>query len=116
MADQMRAGNPKLFKDGEQKRDYIYVKDVVRANLLASKARESCIVNCGSGKAVSFNYLVALLNQALQVKRMPEYVENPYKEAYQAYTECDMSLAKKKLGFVPEYSVEKGIEEIYDNS
>lgn len=116
IADQMRVGNPKLFKDGEQKRDYIYIKDVVRANILASKARESCIINCGSGKAASFNYLVAVLNRVLNLKRIPEYIENPHKETYQNYTECNMSLAKKKIGFVPAYSAEKGIGELYDNS
>ncbi len=116
MAEQMRVGNPKLFIDGEQKRDYIYIKDVVRANILASKSKQSCIINCGSGKAVSFNYLVSVLNKVLGLNRIPEYIKNPYKENYQNYTECDMSLAKEKIGFVPEYSVEKGIEEIYGDS
>ncbi len=116
IADQMHVGNPKLFKYGEQRRDYIYIKDVIRANILASKSRESCIINCGSGKAVSFNYLVDILNHALNLKRTPEYIDNPYKETYQNYTECYMSLAKKKIGFVPEYSMEKGIKELYSNS
>ena len=116
MADQMRIENPKLFGDGEQKRDYLYVKDVVRANILASKSKESCIVNCGSGKAVSFNNLVSILNKVLGLSRVPQYIENPYKEMYQNYIECDMSLAKKKIGFIPEYSIEKGIEELYGSS
>ncbi len=116
IADQMRVGNPKLFIDGEQKRDYIYIKDVARANILASKSKESCIVNCGSGNAVSFNELVSILNQMLNLNRTPEYIENPYKESYQNYTECDMSLAKEKIGFAPEYSVEKGIKEMYGDN
>lgn len=116
IADQMRNGNPKLFKDGEQKRDYIYIKDVVRANILASESKESCIVNCGSGKAVSFNHLVFVLNKVLNLKRTPEYIDNPYKETYQSYTECDMSLAKEKIGFVPKYSTEDGIREMYENT
>ncbi|MFH1282365.1 MAG: NAD-dependent epimerase/dehydratase family protein, partial [bacterium] len=44
LAQQMINGNPRIFKYGEQKRDYIYVKDVVTANMLAAKAKESCIV------------------------------------------------------------------------
>lgn len=115
-ADQMRVRNPKLFKDGEQKRDYIYIKDVVRANIFASKAKESCIVNCGSGKAVSFNELVFILNRVLNLNRTPEYIENPYIESYQNYTKCNMSLAKEKIGFVPEYSVENGIKEMYGDN
>lgn len=116
MADQMLVTNPKLFTGGEQRRDYIYIKDVVRANIFASKSKESYILNCGSGKAVSFNYLVTILNDVLDLKRIPEYVENPYKETYQVNTECDMSLAKEKIGFVPEYSVEMGINEMYGNT
>ncbi len=112
-AQQMQKGNPRLFKFGAQKRDYIYVKDVVNANILASKAKESCIVNCGSGKATSFNQIVEQLNAILGLNRKPEYIENPFEGAYQNHTECDMSLAKEKIGFVPEYSFEKGLMDYY---
>jgi len=113
MAEQMQTKNPKLFTDGEQKRDYIYVKDVVAANILASKSTQSCSVNCGSGKAVSFNYLVKILNQILNLERNAEYMDNPYKDSYQNYTECDMSLAQEKIGFIPKYPIEKGILDLY---
>jgi len=113
MADQMKIENPKIFKDGEQKRDYIYVKDVVRANILASKSKESCIVNCGSGKATSFNELIHILNQVLNLNRVADYIENPYEGKYQSYTECNMSLAKEKINFIPQYSIEKGIKDLY---
>ncbi|WP_321491976.1 NAD-dependent epimerase/dehydratase family protein [uncultured Desulfobacter sp.] len=114
-AQQMQKGNPKLFKFGEQKRDYIYVKDVVKANILASMAKESCVVNCGSGKATSFNRIVELLNAVLGLDRTPEYIDNPFEGAYQNYTECDMALAKEKIGFVPEYSFEKGLMDYYES-
>ena len=110
LARQMRRGNPRLFKQGEQKRDYIYVDDAVEANLLAARARESCIVNCGFGAATTFNDLVALLNEALGAQREPEYIDNPYADRYQNHTECDMSLAKAKLGFVPQFDIRKGIQ------
>lgn len=110
LSEQMKKGNPKLFKDGEQKRDWIYVKDVVRANILASQAKESCIVNCGSGQAVTFNFLVKTLNEVLGTNRDIKYIDNPYEGRYQNYTECDMTLAKEKIGFVPEYDAAKGIK------
>ena len=113
LAEQMKAGNPRIFKFGEQKRDYIYVKDVVRANVLALHAKESVIVNCGSGRATSFNDLIAILNSVLGTARTPEYIENPYTAHYQNHTECDMSLAKEKIGFVPEYDIEKGIRDYF---
>ena len=110
LAQQMQRGNPRLFKYGEQKRDYLYVDDAVRANLLAAKASESCIVNCGSGRAVSFNDIVVQLNRVLEVRRTPEYIDNPYADRYQSHTECDMTLAKQKLGFVPEFELVSGLE------
>ena len=110
-AQQMQTRNPKLFRNGDQKRDYIYVKDVVRANMLALEAKESCVVNCGSGTPTSFNDIVAILNRKLGLSRTPEYIDNPYESKYQSYTECDMRLAKEKFGFVPNYTIEQGIDD-----
>ncbi len=115
LAQQMKTGNPRIFKDGEQKRDYIYVKDVVIANLLALEAKENCIVNCGSGTATSFNKLIELLNKTLGQKRVPEYIDNPYEGRYQSHTECDMSLAKEKLNFVPDFNIARGIDDYHES-
>ncbi len=49
------------------------------------------------------------------MNRIPEYIENPFQGSYQNHTECDMSLAKEKIGFVPEYSFEKGLMDYYDS-
>lgn len=113
LAQEMQKGNPKLFQYGEQKRDYLYIKDAVKANLLASQSGKSCIVNCGLGKATSFNRLVEILNAILELNRTPEYFENPYEGKYQNYTECDMSLAKEKIGFVPEFDIVRGITDYF---
>ncbi len=115
LARQIMKGNPRIFKYGEQKRDYIYIKDAVRANLLALQARRSCVLNCGSGKATSFNDLIKILNSVLGTDRRPEYFDNPYIGKYQDYTECDMTLAKKEIGFVSEYNAEKGIKAYYES-
>ena len=114
-AHQMLSGSPRLFEHGEQKRDYVYVKDVVRANILALHAKESCVVNCASGVATSFNDLIALLNRVLGLSREPEYIPNPYGRTYQSHTECDTSLAKEKLGFSVEYDIERGIKDYFDS-
>ncbi len=115
LAQQMMGGRPKIFKFGEQRRDYVYVKDVVEANLLASNAKESCIVNCGQGKATSFNDLVFILNKTLNMDKRPVYIENPYGAFYQNFTECDMGLAKEKIGFVPKYDIEGGIKDYFES-
>jgi ADP-L-glycero-D-manno-heptose 6-epimerase len=115
LAQQMRHGNPRLFKYGEQQRDYVYVKDGVHANMLAASATTSCIVNCGSGKATTFNRLVEILNEVLSYQRKPEYIDNPYAENYQNYTECDMTLAEKQIGFIPQYTIEDGIRDYFES-
>lgn len=115
LARQMRSGNPRLFKHGEQKRDYVYVKDVVRANLLAMRAPESCIVNCALGVATPFNDIVSILNTVLGTRRTPEYIENPYGARYQGHTECDMALAKEKLGFTPKFDIAAGIADYHQS-
>jgi len=103
-------GKPRLFKWGEQKRDFVYIRDVVDATILAKDAPRSTIYNVGSGKARSFNDVVAILNQALGTNYEVEYFDCPY-DFYQEFTEADMTKIKKELGFVPKYSLEKGIFE-----
>src|SRR3989338_8321763 len=83
LAQQMKKGNPRVFKYGEQKRDYIYVKDVVRANLRALEAGKSGVVNCGSGAATTFNDLIQILNTVLGTERTSEYIDNPFTGRYQ---------------------------------
>mgnify|MGYP001589661042 CR=1 FL=1 len=114
LAQQMKVKDPDIiFRDGESRRDHVYVKDVVRANILAMKAKESCIVNCGTGKSTSYNEIVAVLNSVLGTKRKIKYRDNPYKDRFQTFTQCDMSLAKEKIGFVPDYDIKKGITDYY---
>lgn len=113
LAQQMANGDLKIFKNGGQKRDYIYINDVVKANLLASQSQKSTIVNCGFGKATTFNNLIEILNSVMGANRRPIYIENPHQGRYQNYTECDMTKAKQELGFLPKFDIESGIKEYY---
>ncbi len=115
LAQQMVRGPPRIFEWGDQKRDFIYVADVVRANIMAAKADSSCIVNCGSGQAYTFNEIIGCLNGVLGTDHKPVYIKNPYENFYQNHTECDMSLAKEKIGFVPKYDIKGGIRAYYDS-
>ena len=108
---QMKSGKrPRLFKWGEQKRDFVYIKDVVDATILAKESPISTVYNVGSGKARSFNDVIKILNEALGTDFEPEYFDCPY-DFYQVFTEADMSKIKKVLGFVPKYTLERGIKE-----
>ncbi len=109
---QMLAGKrPRIFKWGEQKRDQVYVKDVVRANILGVQAKKSAIVNVGSGKAIAFNRIIEVLNEVLGTDFKPDYFDNPYEDAYQNYTQADLTLAKEILGYNPEWSFEDAVRD-----
>lgn len=101
-----------LFKHGEQKRDWVYIQDVVEANLKALEFEGCDIFNCGSGKAVSFNDLMSVINQKMKTNVQINYIDCPFKEAYQDFTQTDMSKAKELLGFSPSWDIETGIEEL----
>jgi len=118
LAQQIRQGQPKLFKDGTQRRDYIFVDDVVRANILAMELNEPNVLNCGSGKSISFNDLVSCLRIHVPSNSAEwdtaEYIPNPYLGSYQDYTECDMTIAEKILNFKPKYTIRHGIAEYFE--
>jgi ADP-L-glycero-D-manno-heptose 6-epimerase len=106
---QMKAGKrPRVFRAGEHKRDFVYVKDVVALTIRAATAPKSAIYNCGSGHAASFNDVIAELNKNLGTSLEADYIENPY-SFYQPHTEADMSKAKAELGHVPAFPPAKGI-------
>jgi ADP-L-glycero-D-manno-heptose-6-epimerase len=105
---------PKLFKDGSQRRDWVHVSDVVRANLLAAEATKSDIYNCGSGVATSFldvGRLVFNSNNDEQPswKDWIEWIDCPFPSEYQKYTCCDLTKIKAELGFEPSVNIEDGV-------
>jgi ADP-L-glycero-D-manno-heptose 6-epimerase len=104
----------KLFEFGEQKRDWVYIKDVVRANalaLLATKGNTQFICNIGSGKAHSFNKVVETIDKELNSKSEIHYIPCPFEAQYQHYTECKIDIAKEILGYCPEFDLEVGIKD-----
>ena len=105
--------NPRIFKWGEQKRDFVYIKDAVDATILAKESPKSTVFNVGSGEARSFNDVIELINKYLGTDFKPEYFDCPY-DFYQEFTQADMTKIKKELGFVPKYNLEKGIKEYVD--
>src|SRR5437016_13157902 len=111
LAQQMKAGQrPRVFKHGEQKRDFVYVKDAVKGSILALEATESGIYNLGSGQARSFNELIDILNKCLGTKLPPEYIDNPHAH-YQNFTEADLNNARSALGYAPQFSLEAGVKD-----
>jgi ADP-L-glycero-D-manno-heptose 6-epimerase len=111
LAQQMRRGQaPRIFKHGEQIRDFVYVKDIVNCTILAARARASGIYNAGSGVPRSFNDIVANLNRVLNTEWQPEYIDNPHAH-YQPHTEADLTETTRALRYTPKFTLEKGIDD-----
>ena len=103
----------KLFEYGEQKRDHIYIKDVVAATIKAIKAKHSGIYNVGTGGATSFNELFGYINEALETSAGLIYCKNPYVETYQNHTQADINLIKKELKWESKWNLKKGIGDYF---
>jgi len=98
-------GKVHLFKsyrdkcpDGEQKRDFVYVKDVVKVMYyFIENPDKNGIFNVGTGKARSFNDLAGALFSALEMERKIEYVDMPesIRENYQYFTQADLRKLRK---------------------
>lgn len=99
---------PVVFGDGDQTRDFAFVSDVVNANVLAAESNKTGVFNIGSGKQVSINQLVKLINQLTKKNIMPFY-KNP-RPGDIKYSLADITKAKK-LGYTSKYTIEKGLEE-----
>ncbi len=114
LAQQMKAGQrPRIFKHGDQKRDFVYVKDIVEGSIRALEAKQSGIYNLGSGQARSFNELVDVLNKCLGTKFQPDYIENPHVH-YQNFTQADLDRVRAAIGYEPQFSLERGVADYID--
>jgi ADP-L-glycero-D-manno-heptose 6-epimerase len=102
---------PKLFKWGEQKRDFVYIEDVVQANIKALKPRNNFgVCNVGSGAARQFNEVFGRLTVELGIDAKIEYIDNPWK-FYQNHTEADLSSSIQLIDYKPRFQIEEGIKE-----
>jgi ADP-L-glycero-D-manno-heptose 6-epimerase len=109
--NRMKEGlRPRIFRDGEQKRDWIYVEDVVEANISCLGFEGSGVFNVAGGRAVTFNYIVELINGITGKSLSPEYIECEFADRFQTNTECDISSAERELGWRPSISFEDGVE------
>ena len=109
---QILAGkNPRLFEGSDKiKRDFIYIEDVIQANIKAMRPKRSGVVNVGTGKARSFQDIVDILCEKLDIHPKYEYIPNPYIGSYQFFTEADIESTKEILGYEPRFELEDGIE------
>lgn len=102
---------PRLFYGSDKiVRDFIYIDDVIQANVKAALAQKSGVYNVGTGKPRSFQAIADILQKELGTNLGTDYFENPYIGAYQMHTEADIEATCNDLGYAPKVSLEEGIK------
>ena len=99
-----------VYGDGEQSRDFVYIDNVVQANLLAMSTKHvhGEVVNIGCGEMTSLNRLVGILNEILQSKVSPIYEEARKGDIRQSL--ADIQKARDLLNYKPHVGIEAGLK------
>ncbi|MDF9797030.1 ADP-L-glycero-D-manno-heptose 6-epimerase [Catalinimonas alkaloidigena] len=108
-----RSHNPD-YRDGEQMRDFVYVKDVVNVcYFLMRHRKDSGIYNLGSGKARTFLDLTKAVFKAIDKEENISFIDTPedIREKYQYFTEADMHKLKSIGYHTPFHSLEEGVSD-----
>ena len=101
---------PTVYGDGEQSRDFTYIDNVVEANLLAARAKETHgeVLNIACGKRITVNAIIDLINELLGKTIEAEHVaERPGDVKHSL---ADISLAEKVIGYKPVVGFREGLE------
>ena len=97
-----------IFGDGEQTRDFVYVSDVVSANILAMESDVQGVFNVGSGRQTSLNELVDIMRKIAGIDIPTIYEPSRTGDIKKSF--ADISRARMRLGYAPEYTVREGLE------
>ena len=103
---------PIIFGDGEQTRDYIYVKDVVSALIKASTIDENHFLNIGTGVETSVNELANSMKSQFNSEINPIY--KPAREGELNRSVLNNTKAKKELDWKPEYDLDEGMKQVFN--
>lgn len=107
-------GQPSVFGDGEQSRDFTFVQNVVTANLQACETPGIAgrILNLGTGGRHTLNYTLRLLEGFAGRPAKAKY--DPPREGDIRDSQADVSLAKQAFGYEPKVNFEEGLRKTWD--
>ncbi len=105
---------PVVFEDGNQIRDFIYVEDIARVNLLAVKnANKTEVYNVGTGLGVSIKQVAKTINEILGSNVKP-MITNDFRYGDTRNDLSDNSKIERELGFRPRYSFKEGLKKLIE--
>ncbi|MEJ2272129.1 MAG: SDR family oxidoreductase [Candidatus Bathyarchaeota archaeon] len=104
---------PTIFGDGEQTRDFVNVKDVIDANILALSKKDVAgkVFNISSGKAITINNILEIIKKILKKENIdPIYSESRLGDIKHSF--ADITKAQEILGYEPKIQIDKGLEQL----
>jgi UDP-glucose 4-epimerase len=99
---------PTIFGDGMQSRDFVYVEDVVRANVCAMQRDVQGVFNIAGGKSITINELAGAIRDIVGNDKCPVYTDPRPGDIKESF--ADISKAKEQMHFTPEYSLAAGLQ------
>lgn len=102
--------SPTIYGDGEQSRDFTYIDNVVEANLLAARVKQTKgeVINIACGEAITVNAIIDMINKIVGKNIKPTYA--PSNKGDVKHSLADITVAKKLLGFKPVVSFKDGLK------
>lgn len=97
-----------IVGDGNQKRDFVHVSDVVKSLIRAADGDFEGVYNVGAGSPISINYITELLGAS-------NTVNIPKRPGEPEITHADIGKIKRDMGWVPKVTIEQGVRELLDN-
>jgi len=106
---------PVIYGDGHQSRDFVYVKDVVSANLLAATVNQpqGAVFNVGTGDQVSINRLWGLI-ASMSAANLPDPRYETARAGDIRHSRAGLAYSKSNLEFKPEFSFEQGLAATFE--
>jgi dTDP-glucose 4,6-dehydratase len=107
---------PNVFGDGEQTRDFVFVKDVISANLLALTEKNAVgeVFNIATGKSTTINKIVQILQEIMGKKELKP-VHQETKEGDIRHSYGSIEKARTRIGYEPKISLKEGLEELVNH-
>jgi len=105
--------SPIIYGDGKQTRDFVYINDVVNANMLALNSKNAAgeVFNVGTGRSISVNQVAEVLKDLMNKKDLKTFYSDPRPTDIR-HGYADISKAQNILGYAPKFSIKDGLREL----
>jgi UDP-glucose 4-epimerase len=107
----VRGEVPLIYGDGEQSRDFVYVKDVAAANVKALFRGQNELINIGLNQTTTINQLIECINSITPNPISPRYL--PRRLGDIQHSQLNNNKATEQLGWIPAYGIKQGLEETF---